>query len=38
MIRYKTEDEIAIMREGGKIHAQILKELGKIKPGLELVS
>ncbi|NLE07351.1 MAG: type I methionyl aminopeptidase [Parcubacteria group bacterium] len=35
MIRYKTEDEIAIMREGGKIHAQILKELGKkIKPGI----
>ena len=29
MIKYKTEEEIAIMREGGKIHAQILKDLSK---------
>ena len=29
MIRYKTEEEIAIMREGGKIHARILKEVAK---------
>jgi len=34
MIRYKTEEEIAILREGGKIHAKILKELvKKVKPG-----
>ncbi len=36
MIKYKTEEEIAIMREGGKIHAQILKDLSKkIKPGIK---
>lgn len=36
MIKYKTEEEIAIMREGGKIHARILKELAKkIKPGIK---
>lgn len=35
-IKYKTEEEIAIMREGGKIHARILKELAKkIKPGVK---
>lgn len=35
MIKYKTEEEIAIMREGGKIHAKILKELAKkVKPGI----
>lgn len=34
-IRYKTEEEIAIMREGGKIHARILKEVAKkVKPGV----
>jgi len=36
MIKYKTEEEIAIMREGGKIHARILKELAKkVKPGVK---
>lgn len=36
MIKYKTEEEIAIMREGGKIHAKILKELAKkVKPGIK---
>lgn len=36
MIKYKTEEEIAIMREGGKIHARILKEVAKkIKPGVK---
>jgi methionyl aminopeptidase len=36
MIKYKTEEEIAIMREGGKIHAQILKEVAKkVKPGVK---
>ena len=36
MIRYKTEEEIAIMREGGKIHARILKEVAKkVKPGVK---
>lgn len=36
MIRYKTEDEIAVMREGGKIHAKILKEVAKkVKPGVK---
>ena len=35
MIKYKTEEEIAIMREGGKIHARILKEVAKkVKPGI----
>lgn len=36
MIRYKTEEEIEIMREGGKIHARILKEVAKkVKPGIK---
>jgi methionyl aminopeptidase len=36
MIRYKTEEEIGIMREGGKIHAKILKEVAKkVKPGVK---
>jgi methionyl aminopeptidase len=36
MIKYKTEEEIAIMQEGGKIHARILKELAKkVKPGVK---
>lgn len=36
MIKYKTEEEIAVMREGGKIHAQILKEVAKkVKPGVK---
>lgn len=35
MIKYKTEEEIAVMREGGKIHARILKEIAKkVKPGV----
>jgi len=35
-IKYKTEEEIAIMREGGKIHARILKEIAKkVKPGIK---
>ncbi len=35
-IRYKTEEQIAIMREGGKIHARILKEVAKkVKPGIK---
>lgn len=35
-IKYKTEEEIAIMREGGKIHARILKEVAKkVKPGVK---
>lgn len=35
MIKYKTEEDIAIMREGGKIHAKILKEVAKkVKPGV----
>lgn len=34
-IRYKTEEEIQILWEGGKIHARILKEVGKkVKPGV----
>lgn len=34
-IRYKNPEEIEIMREGGKIHARILKELArKVKPGV----
>ena len=36
MIKYKTEEEIAIMREGGHIHARILKEVAKkVKPGVK---
>lgn len=36
MIRYKTEEEIEIMREGGKIHAKILAEVAKkVKPGIK---
>lgn len=36
MIRYKTEEEIEIMREGGKIHAKILSEVAKkVKPGVK---
>jgi methionyl aminopeptidase len=36
MIKYKTEEEIAIMRKGGKIHARILKEVAKkVKPGVK---
>lgn len=36
MIKYKTEEEIAVMREGGKIHARILKEIAKkVKPGVK---
>jgi len=36
MIKYKTEEEIAVMREGGKIHARILKEVAKkVKPGIK---
>jgi methionyl aminopeptidase len=36
MIKYKTEEEIEIMREGGKIHAKILKEVAKkVKPGIK---
>ncbi len=36
MIKYKTEEEIDIMREGGKIHAQILREVAKkIKAGIK---
>jgi len=35
-IRYKTEEEIATMREGGKIHAMILKEVAKkVKVGVK---
>ncbi len=30
MIRLKTQDEIEIMREGGKRHAEILRELAKL--------
>lgn len=36
MIKYKTDEEVAIMREGGKIHARILKEVAKkVKPGVK---
>ena len=37
MIRYKTEEEIAIMREGGKKFTQgFLKEVAKkVKPGVK---
>lgn len=35
MIKYKTAEEIEIMKEGGKIHARILKEVAKkVKPGI----
>lgn len=35
MIKYKTEEEIEMMKEGGKIHARILKEVAKkVKPGV----
>jgi len=35
MIRYKTDEEIATMKEGGKIHAKILQEVAKrVKPGI----
>jgi len=35
-IRYKTEEEIEIMKEGGAIHARILKEVAKkVKPGVK---
>lgn len=35
-IKYKTEEEIATMKEGGRIHAQILKEVAKrVKPGVK---
>lgn len=34
-IRYKTEEEIEIMKEGGAIHARILREVAKkVKPGI----
>lgn len=37
MIKLKTKDDIAILREGGKRHAYILKEISKIvKPGISL--
>lgn len=36
MIKYKTEEEIAIMQKGGNIHAGILKEVAKkVKPGIK---
>jgi methionyl aminopeptidase len=36
VIRYKTEEEIQTLREGGKIHARILREVGKkVKPGVK---
>lgn len=36
MIRYKTEEEIEIMKEGGAIHARILREVAKkVKPGVK---
>lgn len=38
MIRLKTKEEIAILREGGKRHAAILKELARmVKPGLHVI-
>jgi len=37
MIRLKTKEDIQILREGGKRHAQILKELAAmVKPGLKV--
>lgn len=36
MIRYKTEQDINKMREGGAIHARILREIAKkVKPGVK---
>ena len=36
MIRYKTEEEIEILREGGKINDRILQEVArKVKPGVK---
>lgn len=36
MIRYKSEKDLEILREGGKIHARILKEVAKkVKPGVK---
>ncbi len=36
MIRYKTEEEIEVMKEGGRIHARILKEVAKkVRPGVK---
>ena len=38
MINIKTKEDIAILREGGKRHAYILKELAKmVKPGLHVI-
>lgn len=38
MINLKTKEDIAILREGGKRHAYILKELAKmVKPGLHVI-
>lgn len=38
MIRLKTKEEIALLREGGKRHAFILKELAQmVSPGLHVV-
>ncbi len=38
MITIKTKEEIAILREGGKKHAAILRELTKmVKPGLAVI-
>lgn len=35
-IRYKTPEEIETLRQGGRIHAQILKEVAKkVKPGVK---
>jgi len=37
-IRYKTEEQIETMRQGGKIHAEILKEVAKkVKPGVKTI-
>ena len=37
MIRIKTKEDIAILREGGKRHAFVLRELAKmVKPGLNV--
>ncbi len=37
MIKLKTKEDIAILREGGKRHAQILKELAAmVRPGLKV--
>lgn len=38
MVTIKTKEEIAILREGGKKHAAILRELAKmVKPGLSVI-